>query len=140
MRTIIFLFFFAASLNAYDRSPPCYLDLEKSFFRTDWVLQALSMNLVMQGQWDAIAKGVVGQQGGIPAMVRERANRMSPNPFDPKFIPEQVKEIFLEAAFSVFRDVVYSNGYSDPTGIKSMFDYIVARNEIRLNQCFGKPK
>lgn len=140
MRTIIFLSFFLSSLSAYDQSPPCYKDLEKSFFSFDIVVQALSMNIVMQGEWDPIMRDLRAQQANIPYIIREKTARMYPNPFDPKFLPEQAKQILLDTAYQMFEEVVYYHGYTDRVGIRTMFNYIISKDSARINRCFPKPK
>jgi hypothetical protein len=140
MRTIIFLAFFILSVEAYDMRPPCYVDLERNFFDAGAVTQAMSMQMVSQGAWQPTVTELMQAQRELESIVNQKARRMNPNPFDPVFIPNVAKQLLLSSAWDMFYRVVYYQGFTKPDGIRTMFDYVVSQNYIKLKHCFPEPK
>lgn len=139
MRKIFFLLIFIVAAHAYDKRPPCYLDLERNFFNMGAVIQAMSMQMVPQGQWDPIVRSLTEAQRSLEAMVEDRARRLPQNPFDPVFNPDVAKDLLISSAFEIFNRVVYFNGFTDTVGIRTMFNYAISQ-DARLNYCFPKKK
>lgn len=137
MRKIFFLLIFIASLHGYDKRPSCYIDLERNFFNMGAVIQAMSMQMVPQGQWDPIVRSLSEAERSLEAMIEDKARRLPKNPFDPEFDPEIAKELLLSSAFDIFSRVVYFNGFTDTVGIRTMFNYAISQDP-RLTACFPK--
>lgn len=139
MRKIFFLLIFFVSAYAYDQRPQCYIDLTRNFFNMPAVMQALSMQMVPQGQWDPIVRSLTEAQRSLEQMVNDRARRLPRSPFDPKFDPEVAKELLLSSAFEIFHRVIYYNGFTDSVGTRTMFNYAISQDP-RMGYCFPKKK
>lgn len=137
MRKIFFLLIFIASLQAYDKRPQCYIDLERNFFNMGAVIQAMSMQMLPQGQWDPIVRSLTEAQRDLEGMINDRARNLPRSPFDPVFNPDVAKDLLLSSAFDIFMRVVYYNGFTDTVGIRTMFNYAVSQDP-RINYCFPK--
>ena len=139
MRKIFFLLIFIVSAHAFDKRPPCYLDLERNFFNMGAVIQAMSMQMVPQGQWDPIVRSLTEAQRALPSIVEDRARRLPRNPFYPEFVPDVAKDLLISSAFEIFNRVVYFNGFTNTVSIRTMFDYAISQ-DARFNYCFPQKK
>lgn len=129
----------AASLLAYNDEPACFKELKTSFFQTNLVYEALSMHNVAQNQWPVITQKLQLRSKWVPAMVKERADRMRPNPLDYPFNPLQADEILSQVLLEIFYQVLHeswsnANPYND-NDIKNMFRYIRTQQKDRLKAC-----
>lgn len=132
----------ATCLQAYDASPSCYKDLELNFFQRAVVSQALNLHRVDQGAWTPIVQILQETSKRVPALIKAKALRLSPNPFDPVFIPELARQLLEETLFEVFSGVMISyNPYQqlkiNGGDIQDMFNYILNSQAKRMERCFG---
>jgi len=139
MRKIFFLLIFTLALHAYDQRPQCYIDLERNFFNMGAVIQAMSMQMVPQGQWDPIVRSLTEAQRSLEPMINDKVRSLSRNPFDPKFDPDVAKDLLINTAFEIFTRVIYYNGFTDTVGIRTMFNYAISQDP-RINYCFPKKR
>ncbi len=142
---LIFVFLTNSSLKAFDASPRCFKDLEINFFQPSIVSQALSLHHVDQSIWTPITQFLHEASKKVPDIIKKKAERMSPNPLTPKFIPEVAYQLLNETLFQIFSDVLITyNSYQDlkinGDDMRSMFEYIKDKQAHRLDPCFMIPK
>jgi hypothetical protein len=133
-------------MQAYDDSPRCYKDMQRDFFSYDLVIQALSMYLVPQGQWELIFQNLQNAMRDVPEIVRSRAAQSDPNPLEYPFQSKQAEDILFQALFEVFSNVMQVNGaadprssLNDPKNVREMFGYIRQQQAFRLLRCMSRP-
>lgn len=148
MRKYVYLFFMAfavtvsAPIYSYDQSPPCYRQIQQSFFRQDLVATALSLYSVHQSNWLNIYNSLQRASYQVPTLVQAYAASLNPNPLDPVFMPDQALGILQKALFDVFQGVMgYTRGqdpYSvmDQNTINGMFKYIWEQQVNQIVACF----
>lgn len=128
-------FFFHGIANG--AIPPCYQELEKNFFRPELVSQALSFHLyISQSSWSAINAEIKKRSKDIPRMVRERAAKMHPNPFEIPYQPEAAGAVFE----SVLRDVLAASlatyNVTNQVVVAQIFEYLQQKQITLWNACF----
>jgi hypothetical protein len=132
-------------VQAYDASLRCYKDLELNFFQPALVSQALSMHHVDQSSWNPILQTLKESSKKVPGMIKAKAKRYTPSPFEPLFIPEIAKQILEETLYEVFFNTIVSyNRYQqirlNGDDIRIMFMYILSKQEKKMESCFGITK
>jgi hypothetical protein len=129
-----------ASLAAWDDSPRCMYSLETQFFDAKTVKESFDLYHVMQSLWGPAYTDLLVNVKKVPTLVKAKARKMSPNPFDNPFDPEKAKQVLIDAEFEVFRDTMVSHYFADLNAIHGMFDYIVRQQEANINRCLGVKK
>ncbi len=126
---------------SYDQSPPCYKQLQQSFFREDLLVSGLSLYSVNQNMWANINRDLQAAALNVPSIVISMARAKNPNPLDPVFIPGAAAEILQQALFSVFQGVMryYAaqglNTIIDKNTINGIFRYIWEQQYNQIAAC-----
>lgn len=121
----------------YSVESSCYREIEKDFFRKDYVDEALSLHNVSQSAWTYIHQSLQESMKKVPGIVRKRAAKMDPNPFDFPFRPDVASELLRQALFEVFSTTLAPFGITNSSDLKDMFTYIRDKQSKRLIACFG---
>lgn len=129
---------FTSPLAAQAGAPPCYKNIEANFFRPEHVSEALSLHSVSQSNWSLINAELQQQMKRVPNMVRERADRMDPNPFGAPFQPQAAVEILRQVLLEVFSGTLALFNINNQQKIEEMFQYIRQRQGQRMLACFGQ--
>lgn len=140
MKTILLTLFLSLSLFGYDDSPRCLYELQTHFFDPRYVKESFDLYRVFQSQWDSIIVNLRQDVQYVPRIVRDRARRLRPDPFEHPFDAEKVKELILAVEFEIFRDAMVRNYFYDVSATYGMFDYIRSRQEKKIDHCLGLPK
>jgi hypothetical protein len=141
MKRLFMILLFPWAAFGFNDAPSCLYYLETQFFPHAIVQQSFDLFYIFQSQWGLILIDLDAEVKKVPQLVKDRAKSMKPNPLEHPFDPEKTKEILLAVEFEVFRSVMMHNslGYK-MEAIKGMFDYIVSRQEQRIDACLGKKK
>lgn len=146
-KSLIFLIAFGMALislvpllKASDASPPCYREIQTTFFRQDLVTTALSLYKVDQSFWIAIYSDLQANSGRVPFLVQTLAKNRNPNPLYPIFRPKEASEILQKALFDVLTQAIapYShmnNNSINNNTINGVFRYLWEQQHSRIQQC-----
>lgn len=126
------------SIAANADAPPCYKNIESNFFRPELVSEALSLHSVPQSNWALINTELQHELKRVPMMVKERANKMQPNPFGTPFQPQAAVEVLRQVLFEVFSSTLTTFNITNQQKIEEMFQYIRQRQSQRMLSCFGQ--
>jgi hypothetical protein len=139
---VSFYFFLATSfLSAYDATPPCFKEIERTFFNTRTILLALQYfqnDYSFQGAWDPFQRALVGKNSLISGRMRTYAKKMKPSPLEKPFdhkgavnlLRVVTREFFMEA-MKKYQPVIERDW--DAT-----FNYIFDTELERINACIAK--
>ncbi|MBA3816896.1 MAG: hypothetical protein H0X29_10345 [Parachlamydiaceae bacterium] len=116
----------------------CYLNIERNFFNESVVNQALASRNISQSNWTLINQSLRAKTREIPAMVRERAKKLNPNPFDTPFRPIVAGEILKQVQFEVFVATLALFKITNLNDIQDMFIIIRKSHRANLKECFGE--
>lgn len=140
-KTLLISLFSLSTLLVFSTDvPPCYRNLEVNFFRTDLVNEALSLHGVSQSKWNLINTQLQGNVKGVPQLVKEKAKKMEPNPFDPPFQSQEAAELLRQVLLEVFSETLANFHITNQANVKEMFQYIRERQSQLLISCFGQEK
>ncbi len=134
-------FLFSSPIFSYDQSPPCYKQLQQSFFREDLLVSGLSLYSVNQNMWSNINRDLQAAALNVPSIVESLARAKNPNPLEPVFIPGAAAEILQQALFSVFEGVMrhYAaqglNTVINQNTINGIFRYIWEQQYNQIAAC-----
>lgn len=135
--------FFALPLSSYDVSPPCYRQIQTTFFKDEIVAQALALHNINQNLWIFIRQDLQRASIKVPALVREQAAAMQPNPLDHPFDPNKALEVLEKSLYAVFFPVMNSYKYKISSSninndtIYRTFRYIWLQQQNYLIRCVG---
>jgi hypothetical protein len=134
----------AAVLPGGDASPPCYRDMQVSFFSNrDQTAQALSLSGIDQSLWFYIDRDLRAAVGQVPRIVQAQARSFNPNPLERPFNPDGAFKILQSSLFSVYFPVLNRYRYQINTSninndtITSSFNYIWLQQQAHLLRCMG---
>lgn len=130
------LLFCPLLLQASTTPPACFEDVQKHFFQSTYVLDALSMHGVPQGQWIPINSDIQSRQLDIPRLVKEWAGTMHPNPLSP-YNKYDAARLLMAVLYDLFKNVVLTHYVFNESDIRQMFYYIRGKNLDKLKACFG---
>lgn len=116
----------------------CYLNIERNFFDENVVNQALASRNISQSNWTLINQSLKSNSKDIPGIVRERAKKLNPNPFDTPFRPIIAAEILSQVQFEVFAATLAIFKINSPSDVQEMFLYIRKSHSANLKACFGE--
>lgn len=130
-------------LYGFNDEPGCFRELQTTFFQTDLVQQALSLNAIDMNTWPLITQELQRRSQTIPSILRERTRFMRPDPLDYPFDPIGAGEILRQILFQMFTDVFHdfrtSSGLIvNDYDIQNMFNFIRYRQRDRITQCLGE--
>lgn len=134
-------FSFVSPLSAADQSPPCYRQIQQTFFRQDLLVAGLSLYSVPQNIWVNIYNDLRNGSLRVPSIVDSLARAKNPNPLDPIFIPGVAAEVLQQALFSVFSGVMRfyasqgSNIVINDNTITGIFRYMWEQQYSQLEGC-----
>lgn len=128
----------SAPLSIFAAESACYLNIERNFFNENVVNQALASRNISQSNWTLINQYLRANSKEIPQIVRERAKKLNPNPFDTPFRPIVAAEILKQVQFEVFASTLAMFKIYNPTDVQDMFLYIRKSHAADLEKCFGK--
>lgn len=134
------LLLFPLMAFGFNDSPSCLRDLQVRFFPPEIVKQSLDLFYVFQSQWDPILSEISRGTQSVPQLLKERAQRLRPNPLEHPFDPEKTKELLLAIEYDVFRNALIKNYFYNMQAIRGMFDFIVNAQAGRIEACLGKKK
>lgn len=118
--------------------PHCYQDLQRNFFKPEYVAQALSLQQMVIGQssWSGINTAIQQQAGRISNLVDQRAKKMSPNPFAIPYRPEDAGEVFKSVVIDIIRDALAQFNFTSQAMIMQIFEFLKQKNIDLWDQCF----
>lgn len=122
--------------QVFGLDPSCVRDIEENFFNPYYVSQALSLHDFSQSAWSEVNRNLKTRVGGIPALVRQKANKLSPNPFDAPYDPEEAANVLKEALYETLEQTLHDFNVTDPYEIREMFNYILEKQAPRWKACF----
>lgn len=148
MKKKIALFFVMVGLNisstaySYNQSPPCYLQIQQTFFRQDLLTSALSLYSVNQNIWMNVYRDLQVASQRVPSIVQSYAMAESPNPLDPVFMPQQATALLQKSLYDVFQGVMrfyasQGNTIIDQNTINGMFRYLWEQQANQLAGCLN---
>lgn len=127
-----------------DSVPPCYREIQTTFFQQQLVAEALSLYRVNQTLWHPIYNDLQRASYLVPAIIQARARSMSPNPLYPVFIPEKAFELLQHTLEGVYTEVLMryrtSNLTINSTTTKGGFGYIWDKQFHRISSCAVPPR
>lgn len=139
MRHFLWFVLLAPSLIwGFDDSPRCLREVEINYLDHRYLQEAFDMYRIFQSQWTQILTTLSQRVPNIPGMVRDRARKMSPDPFEHPFDGEKVKSIILDVEFEVLQEVLITNYVTDLNAINGIFNYVRSRRENYLDACLIK--
>lgn len=118
--------------------PACYHDIERNFFRPEWVGQALSFHNVSQSAWREINRKLQHNVTQVPRIVRELASKVQPNPFYYPYDLEMVEVILKQALLEVLTKTLIEFNIRNPNMVSEIFNYIMEQQKAQWEGCFGK--
>lgn len=124
----------------FNDAPSCLYDLQVNFFPPSTSRQAFDMFYVFQSHWDLILTSLKYEANQVPRIMKERARALKPNPMDYPYDADKTKELLLAVEYEVFHKVFIRNYVYDLQAIRGMFDFIVDRQQNRINACLVKKK
>ena len=120
-------------------TPRCYAKLESSFFNPYYLTQALSLNRnIFQSSWSTINQTVQIKAQRVPQMVRDRAERMNPNPFGNPYHPKEAGELLEQVLINVLAESLALFGITNPHDVKVVFDFVLEQQRAEWIVCFGE--
>lgn len=130
-------------LQAYNDQPRCLQDLEVNFFNPQIVSEALSLYSVDMNIWPLVNQELKRRSLGVPSIMKQRSDRMSPSPleypFQPLIVGEMLRQILLDIFTSVISDFRLSSGIvTSDDSIREMFGYIRRQQKGRIEACLGE--
>lgn len=140
--SLIFIISSVSFLQAADRLPGCYRDLQVNFFESKAVMEAFSMHYIPQNMWAPLVRALQVESQRVPEMIRAQGMQMRPNPLDP-FDAGPAMDILRNSLFAVFTEVLNSYNYNQDLKINQgdiveMFNYISNKQAYRIDRCFGR--
>lgn len=133
-----FIFLIAFPFCIFAEESACYLNIERNFFNENVVNQALASRNISQSNWVLINQSLRDKSREIPKIVRERAKKLNPNPFDTPFRPIIAAGILNQVQFEVFAATLAAFKIDNPSDIQEMFLYIRKSHRANLEECFGE--
>lgn len=94
------------SVESAGNPPPCYEQLQTTFFRQDLLTTALGIYLIDQSVWTGIYNDLLIGSQHVPRLVQEIARSSNPNPLYPAFEPNGAARILQQALFTIFQSVM----------------------------------
>lgn len=125
----------AVAVDASESS--CYKDIEKNFFNENLVNQALALHNISQSNWSLINQSLRENSKDISRVVRQRAAKMNPNPFDSPFRPLIAAKLLNQVQFEIFSSTLAAFGVANSEQVKEMFLFIRTSHGQKLIACFG---
>lgn len=117
--------------------PSCYREMEINFFKPNLVNEALSLHSVPQSNWTPINQELQKNVRFVPQLVKERADRMIPNPFVP-FQPQAASALLRSVLFEVFSRTLAVFHITNQNKVDEMFQYLRERQSQLFLSCFGE--
>jgi len=142
MFKFICLILFPMFLSAFEDIPPCYRDMQTTFFKPELVSQAISTRVgyyQQQNTWILITQELTRRSQNIPQIVKFKADQFRPSPLEFPFNAQLASQILFDTQYELFSSVLKSYGINDDTDITAMFNFIRGSQEPMLRQCLGLP-
>lgn len=117
-------------------APSCFKEIERDFFRTDYVYEALSLQGVGQSNWAIINAELRSRAKLIPEIVEGRAQQMIPNPLAFPFDPEGAEALLSRVFIDVLNDTLRVFNIDNRNKAEEMYRYIRDKQVDRFNRCF----
>lgn len=128
---------FPLSLQA--EMPSCYRQIEQNFFNPIFVSQALSLHFtIFQSSWSEISRKVRQNATQVPRIVRERAEKMHPNPHNVPIDYYESAKLLREVLLEVLTATLVEFQITNPNQINQIFDFVREKQQPQLDACFGK--
>jgi len=137
----ILLLLFVSAFCAHTVSaavPSCYNSIVQNFFNPVLVNQALSMHDdIYQSSWSEISRNLKSQTTDIPRLVKERASKIHPNPFDIPFNPEVAGEVLKQVLVGILaQTLTYYQINNSSNKANDIFNYLQHLKMEQWNECF----
>lgn len=131
------LAFFKTGILAVDATPPCFRELESSFFDRKPVIEALSYAEIQQGLWELIAIDLKSKIPSIHPEVRKLGRQQKRDPTDYPFRMEASKRLLETVLFRMIDDTMrrYKYVLFSESDISRVFAFIKAAHQKRWNLC-----
>lgn len=131
-------------LMSYDVSPPCYKQIQTTFFNPQLVIQALGVYSIDQSLWRFINSDLQNSMGAVPAMVQAEAQLKNPNPLAPPFNNDEAFKILQRVLYRVWYSVVIkyqsrmANSLINNASIQGSFNFIWLQQQAAIVQCLRR--
>jgi len=131
-------FLFFTSLQAtIDVSPSCFRQLQVHFFDDEAaVKQALNMNGIPESSWASVVTELKRREKEVPAIVKERAVKMRPNPLYRPYDAEAAEAILEAVLYEIFYETVKPYDIKGVANLKQAFGYIKRKRIADWEACF----
>lgn len=121
--------------------PPCYQKIERSFLNPYYITQAISLNRnIFQSSWLPITEEIKKNARNLPALVRQRAEQMKPNPFGTPFLPKQAGLVFEQVIIEILATSLAIFNIGSPNDVMIVFNYLLEQQKTEWAACFGEKK
>ena len=131
------IFFCNQLVEAFNDEPNCYKELKTTFFQRRLLEQALSMYDVNQSQWPLIAQMLVDRSLMVPNIIKQRAQRMMPDPLEYPFNSSEAVKLLKQVLLEVFAQVMRESGIFNENVVRGMFEYVYKKQDARFEACIG---
>lgn len=143
MKTFIHFFVlalcFSASVAGLERQPPCFRELQTTFFEQNLVAEALNASRVDRALWQPIYRDLQRESSSVPRLVQTLAANRNPNPLSPIFRPEEAFEVLQQALTMTLTNVLFRyrtlNYTINQTTVDGAFRYMWQRQFPKLRSC-----
>lgn len=129
------ILFCMSILPVFGAEPKCYWNLADNFFFQDKaIMQALSLHQVTESSWTPIIRELQRQSRSIKSKVRQRAQELAENPFEP-YQANAAEKLLMHTLLEIFQGVLNSYLITNGSDITEMFEYI-QRHQPLWKECF----
>lgn len=126
----------------FNDESPCFKDLQTNFFRADIVMEALSLQGVVQNQWVLITQKLNESSRNVPQLLKHKADALElagqVNPLLYPFQPEGADRLLNGILMQIFINVLRESNVTDENMIREMYAYIRNKQSDRLKACYGE--
>lgn len=133
--SIVFLLLKGILLS--DATPPCFRELEISFFNRKAVIEALSYTEIQAGVWELIAADLRAKNPLIHQEVRGLARLKKRDPTEHPFQMRQAKEILERVLFTHLQETMrtYKYNFIRENDIARVFNFLKSAQQTNWDLC-----
>lgn len=121
--------------HAFNDEPPCFKELQLSFFNSVLTMQALNLRGVFQSQWEPILTKLQSESLLVPEIIKRRTSNQVNSPLEFPFDAPRAMQLLQEVLLQLFTAVLSESNVTNPRDIQDMFDYIWLHQSDRINAC-----
>lgn len=125
--------------HGYADPPPCYQRIEQSFLNPYYITQAISLNRnIFQSSWLPITQEIQKNARNLPTLVRQRAEKMRPNPFGTPFLPKKAGLVFQQVIIEILATSLAIFNIGSPNDVMIVFNYLLEQQKTEWAACFSE--